>query len=284
MARAGGVDPVRLDQANSYGDTTTVGLAMAQSGVPRSSIWLLQKVGNGYPMGYADIMSQWQVIKANMSITYTDILVVHWPFSTTRSQEPACNAGDPAYNQTFCRLETWRALVDIWRSGDARAIGVSNYNASQLEEIRAAGYPLPALNQIPLNIYRSSSQLETISWCLRHGIVVNAYSPLGVPDYHTYNATGTGMTAKALDDPVLAAIAAAHPPFTPAQVTLAWLWALGVPTNPRTLNPAHMDENLAALNGDLVLSESEVAALSGRPQSLCSVDKWYECAPTPAYL
>ena len=280
MAYEGGVASVRLDQANSYGDTTTVGRAMALSGVPRENIWLLHKVGNGNAMGYADITSEFDTILANMSITYTDTVLVHWPTATAPSQEPACNAGDPRYNATFCRLETWRALVDIWKAGKSRSIGVSNYNASELQEIADAGMPLPAINQIPFNLYRSSSQLATIAWCLRHNVVVNAYSPLGVPDYHTY-PTATGMSARMLDDAVLASVAAAHPGFSPAQVVLAWMWALGIPTNPRTLSAAHMDENLSALNGALVLSEGEIAALSGRPQSFCDVDKWYECSPSP---
>jgi len=275
LAAGGGVASVRLDQANSYGDTTTVGRAMAQSGLARARVWLLQKVGNGNAMGYADVAAELATIVANMSVTYLDAVLIHWPTATARSQEPACNAG-AAYNATFCRLETWRALVDAWRAGTVRAIGVSNYNASELQEIADAGMPLPAINQIPLNLYRSSSQLATIAWCLRNRVVVNAYSPLGVPDYHTY-PTATGMSAKMLDDPVLAAVAAAHPGATPAQVAIAWLWALGFPTNPRTLDAGHMDENLRAL--DLRLTEGEVAALSGRPQSACAVDKWYECAP-----
>ena len=278
MAYDGGVASVRLDQANSYGDTTTVGRAMALAGVPRENVWLLQKVGNGNAMGYADISAEFATILQNMSITYTDTVLIHWPTATAKSQEPACNAG-PAYNATFCRLESWRALVDIWRSGGSRSIGVSNYNSSELQEIADAGMPLPAINQIPLNLYRSSSQMATIAWCLRHGVVVNAYSPLGVPDYHTYN-TSTGMSATMLDDPVLAAVTAAHRGFSPAQVVIAWLWALGFPTNPRTLRADHMDENLSALNGELVLTEGEIAALSSRPQSACDVDKWYECAPS----
>ena len=185
MAYEGGVASVRLDQANSYGDTVTVGRAMALSGVPRENIWLLHKVGNGNAMGYADIRAQFDTILANMSITYVDTLLVHWPTATAPSQEPACNQGGPAFNATLCRLDTWRAMVDIWHSGGARSIGVSNYNSSELQEIVDAGMPLPAINQIPLNIYRSSSQAATIAWCLRHNVVVNAYSPLGVPDYHT---------------------------------------------------------------------------------------------------
>ena len=86
------------------------------------------------------------------------------------------------------------------------------------------------------------------------------------------------MAPKMLDDPVLLAVAAAHPGFSPAQVVLAWMWALNIPTNPRTLRLDHMDENLSALNGQLVLTEGEMAALSSRPQTTCDIDKWYECA------
>jgi diketogulonate reductase-like aldo/keto reductase len=280
MAYAGGVTSIRLDQANSYGDTITVGKAITLSTVPRENIWLLTKVGNGLAMGYADITAEFATILGNMSINYVDTVLIHWPTATAPSQEPACNSNDPNYNATFCRLESWRALVDIWKSGGARSIGVSNYNASELEEIVIAGMPLPAINQIPLNLYRSSSQLETIAWCLRHNVVVNAYSPLGVPDYHTYN-TSTGMASKMLDDPILAMVTAAHPGFTPAQVVIAWLWKLGFPSNPRTLRIDHMDENLSALNGKLVLTEGEIAALNSRPQSFCDIDDWYECSPSP---
>ena len=173
-------------------------------------------------------------------------------------------------------LETWRALVDIWHNGGARSIGVSNYEIIHLQEIIDAGMPLPAINQIPLNISRSTTHAALISFCKAHGIVVNAYSPLGVPDWHTY-PTKTGMSPHLLDDPVLVSIAAAHPPFTAAQVAIAWLWQSGFPTNPRTMRGDHMDENLSALT--LKLSDAEMRLLSSRPQSTCDIDDWYECAP-----
>lgn len=88
------------------------------------------------------------------------------------------------------------------------------------------------------------------------------------------------MAATPLVDPVVAAIAAAHGR-TPATVLSAWLAALNVPFNPRTMSTAHMEENLRAF--DVVLSGGEVAQLSSRPQDFCDVDpRWYECAPVPA--
>lgn len=49
-------------------------------------------------------------------------------------------------------------MVEIFNNKQARAIGVSNYNISQLQEIERAGMPLPAVNQCPYNLYLSSEQ------------------------------------------------------------------------------------------------------------------------------
>ena len=116
------------------------------------------------------------------------------------------------------------------------------------------------------------------AWCARWGIALNAYSPLGVPDWHTFPSGSTGMSATTLADPVVAAIARAHNR-TAAAVMINWLWfGLGAVTNPRTRDPAHMAENLFS-SYDFRLTDGEVNALSSRPQSWCSVDNWYECAP-----
>ena len=72
-----------------------------------------------------------------------DLLLIHWPWqsksagnvtsNTTQSTDPACNTTSPVYSESGCRLSTWKALVQIWASGGARAIGVSNYNVTHLQ-------------------------------------------------------------------------------------------------------------------------------------------------------
>ena len=116
-------------------------------------------------------------------LPYVDLLYVHWPSCSTGdgctdtgiSTDPACQWGGAAYDERNCRLQTWRAMVQIWRAGGARAIGVSNYNVTHLEEIEAAGLPLPAANQIPFSIYHSAMQAATIAHCAAKGILVNGY-------------------------------------------------------------------------------------------------------------
>lgn len=273
---ANNMNLIRIDNANTYADVASVGLGMIQSGVPREKIFLLSKVGSGMPMGYNDTLAQFSTILQQQNITYVDALLIHWPTSTGNSTDTACQMGTSTYNATQCRLNTWQAMVEIYQSGAARSIGVSNYNKSEILEIMNAGLVLPAINQIPIHIYRSSSQMETIEFCQQHNIVVNSYSPLGVPDWHVFPASG-GMSNTPLVDPVVTGIANVHNR-SPAAVIINWLWQQYIVTNPRTAQLSHMIDNLSAYN--FTLTDAEVALLSSRPQVWCSIDpKFYECAP-----
>ena len=139
---------IRIDNANTYQDVDNVGLGIALSGVPRSRVFLLSKTGSGQAMGYNDTMDQIDALLSQGGVAYVDALLIHWPTSTAASAEPACNAKDAAYNATECRLQTWRAYVDAFNAGKALSIGVSNYYKAELEEIRAAGLIMPAINQV----------------------------------------------------------------------------------------------------------------------------------------
>jgi diketogulonate reductase-like aldo/keto reductase len=177
-------------------------------------------------------------------------------------------------------------MLKIFQQGDARAIGVSNYGVPELQEFLDAGLPLPSVNQCPFNIHRSSAQQPVRDFCKQHNILFNGYSPLGIPDItvdvpaasslilHKYPAP---MTASELDEPAVKAIAAAHGR-SPAQVLLNWQYSLGIPTNPRSSDPAHMLENLNIFS--FQLTPAEIQVLSTLPQDYCDLpDKWYECVP-----
>jgi diketogulonate reductase-like aldo/keto reductase len=266
---------IRIDNGLSYENVKSVGQAIRDSGVPRANIALIVKAGNPSAMGYADITAQVRQGLLDSGVAYYDNVYVHWPTSTAHSQEPACNAG-AAYNATFCRLESWRALVDLFKGGFCKAIGVSNYDAAQMAEI-VNTYDAslwPSINQIPIHLYRSSSQMQSALYAQRHGITVNAYSPLGVPDWHVYPAP---MSPTELQDPLVLALAAKYAR-SPAQVLINFLWQLGITSNPRTRSAPHMVENLNAF--DFALTDGEVNTLLASPQDWCTVDKGdYECAP-----
>lgn len=275
----------RIDAANSYQNQHDVGVGMWAAGVPREEIFLLSKVGPSLPLGYNDALDQFQKILSDMNTTYVDSLLIHWPWTTisqgnvshnaTESSDIYCNTTAATYNEKQCRLNTWRALVQIFNSGQALSIGVSNYNVSHFQEIIEAGLPLPALTQNPFHIYRSSSQMDVLNFCSQHGILFVGYSPLGVPDYKHY-PTPALPAANQLQDPTVVSIAQAHG-VTPAQVLIQWQYALGIPVNPRTTNATHMTENLNSYS--FSLTQTEIRQLSSLPQDFCLSDPtWYECA------
>ena len=71
--------------------------------------------------------------------------------------------------------------------------------------------------------------------------------------------------ANQLEHPDVVRIAAAHG-VTPAQVLLAWQWALGIPANPRSTSAAHMADNLAAYTAGIFLNQTEMDTLNSQPQ------------------
>lgn len=275
----------RIDAANSYQNQKDVGIGMASSGVPREELFLLSKVGPSNPLGYVDTLNQFEQILTDMNTSYVDTLLIHWPVQTPSqgnvshnnshdSSDPFCNFTSDQYNEKSCRISTWQAMVEIFKSGRAKSIGVSNYNVTHIQEIIDAGLPLPSVNQIPFHIYRSSTQMDISMFCALHGITVLSYSPFGVPDWHLY-PTPALPAANQLQHPLVKAIAK-HNNVTPAQVLIQWIWALGMPCNPRTMSLQHMQENLAAYS--FGLNSTEIHLLSSQPQVWCSVDPYYECA------
>jgi len=273
----------RLDCANSYYSDKSIATAIKNSGVSRDQIFILEKIGPGeqeFPLGYNDTLNQFAQILVDLQTNYVDLLLVHWPSETDPtagvSTDPSCIKAASTYNEKDCRISTWRAMVTIFQSGGAKAIGVSNYNQTHLQEIIDANLPLPSLNQCPFHLYRGvTTHQSLINFCRDHGVLFSGYSPLGVPDWWKY--PGPDMAPTPMQDQRVVQIAKAHS-VTEAQVLLQWQWALGIPTNPRSQNATHMSENLNSYN--FTLTSNEITQLNSAPQDYCSVDPtWYECAP-----
>ena len=94
---------------------------------------------------------------------------------------------------------------------------------------------------------------------------MNGYSPLGVPDHRSYSPP---QSPTMLVDPVVMAVAAAHG-VSPAVATLAWQYQLGIPFNPRSMNAAHVLENLGLAGTpwwQVQLTPTEMQQMSSRPQ------------------
>ena len=125
---------------------------------------------------------------------------------------------------------TWDAMQELARHGLARRIGVSNFTAAQLAELE----PLPAVHQLAHSPY--APQPEVVGWCRERGIEVMAHSVL----------SAAGLLA----EPALVELAAARE-CSPAQIVLSWTARRGLVPLFSSTDPAHIAENLRALEVEL---------------------------------
>jgi 2,5-diketo-D-gluconate reductase A len=139
--------------------------------------------------------------------------------------------------------ETWKALEEIYRSGRARAIGVSNFHRNHLDRLLQTGV-VPAVNQIEVHPYLTQDDLRAFG--AGHGIATEAWSPIA--------------QGKVLGDPVITAIAE-RLGRTPAQVTLRWHLQRGDIVFPKSVTPARIEENFRLF--DFELTAQDVAAITG---------------------
>ncbi len=195
-----------VDTARVYGNERDVGDAMAASGVPRSEVFVATKLWNA-DHGYDATLRACDASLERLGTDKIDLYLVHWPVEGLRH-------------------ETWRAMERILTEGKARAIGVSNYSVRHLEELLASANDPPSVDQVELHPFLQQRELR--AFCGRHGIQVEAYSPL--------------VKARRMDDPVLARIARKHGR-TPAQILVRWCVEQGIAVIPKSVRPGRIREN-----------------------------------------
>ena len=72
--------------------------------------------------------------------------------------------------------EGWQTLIDLQREGKVRWIGVSNFDAAQLERISKLAKPTSL--QPPYSAIRRDVEAEILPYCESNGIGVIVYSPM----------------------------------------------------------------------------------------------------------
>jgi len=218
-----------IDTAQMYGNEAAVGEALRASGVPRAEVFITSKLNNSFH-AYDDALRELDRSLERMHLDHLDLFLVHWPLP---------GVGD--------FVETWRAMQDIYRSGKARAIGVSNFQPHHLHRLHAETEVVPAVNQIEVHPYLTQDDVRSFN--AEHGIATEAWSPLA-----------QGLV---LDDPVLEQIAKTHDR-TPAQVTLRWHIQRGDIVFPKSVTRGRVQENFEIF--DFELDGADLAAISGLNQ------------------
>ena len=156
----------RWDSATSYESASGVAAALLNvtnhwTTTKRDEIFITSKIGppGHFNLGHDDALAQLDTVLEMFHTEYVDLLLVHWPsWNTTDSydsMDPFCNAAptNDKYDATKCRQSTWRGMESAFKRGQARAIGVSNFEEQHLEDILALNSEIPAVNQFEYVLY-----------------------------------------------------------------------------------------------------------------------------------
>jgi methylglyoxal/glyoxal reductase len=203
-----------IDTAAIYGNEKGVGRALKEFGLPREEIFLTTKLWNE-DMRQHRATQAFQESLDRLQVDYVDLYLIHWPVKG-------------------CYVEAWRAMQDIYKSGRARAIGVSNFKPHQIEDLFKVADLVPAVDQVEWHPYLQ--QPDLIKYCQERGIHVEAWAPL--------------MRGQVLADPLIEALAAKYAR-TPSQIVIRWELQREIVTIPKSVHKERIVENAGILGFEL---------------------------------
>lgn len=227
-----------IDTAKQYGNEEQVGQGIKDSGIERKQLFLTTKIFNGDQGDFDKLRNAFNEQLKKLGTDHVDLLLLHWP----------------VFNKY---IESWRALEAIYNDGQARAIGVCNFDVDHLQKLMDHANIMPMVNQIEFN--PRIHQPDTVAFCQDNHIQLEAWSPLG--------------NGQLLSSPVISKIAKEHGK-TPAQVIIRWELQQGFIVIPKSIHEERMRENRDVYDFELDADEMEAIAMVDEEKHSIWYDKY----------
>ena len=240
-----------IDTAQAYGNERGVGEGVRTCGVPREELFVVSKVAAEHKT-YEQAKAGIDETLSKMGLDYLDMMIIHSPQPWVE-----VNQSDNRYEDG--NREAWRALEEAYKAGKLKAIGVSNFQISDIESLVKTAEIKPMVNQILLHI--SNTPAELVDYCQKNDIVVEAYSPI---------AHGV-----ILNQPGIKAMADKYGVTVP-QLCIRYTIQLGAVSLPKTANPEHMKSNAQV---DFEISAEDMEVL----KNFKKIESYGESSGFPVY-
>ena len=210
-----------IDTANAYVNEKAVGRAMKKSGLKREEIFLETKL---WPSFYEQADAVEKTLD-RLDTGYIDLLLIH---------QPAGNY-----------IAGYKQMEKAYKEGKVKAIGLSNFNQQQIQEILSMCEVKPTVLQTEVHPYSQEKDLK--KFLAKEGIVIQAWYPLGHGD-------------KALiEEPLFTGLGRKYGKSS-AQIILRWHIQDGNIVIPGSKNPAHIKDIFDLF--DFALTEDEMAQIA----------------------
>ncbi|MFC6170964.1 aldo/keto reductase [Loigolactobacillus jiayinensis] len=225
-----------IDTAKAYRNEADVGRAIRDSSIPRSDIFVTSKLP-GATKTYDGAIADFNSTMKQLDIDYLDLYLVHAPWPWT----------EVGKNCDKENIDVWRAMEDIYATGKVKAIGVSNFNVHDLENILPGAKVKPMVDQI--QYYVGFTEPKITTFAKQNDILIEAYSPL---------ATG-GM----LQNAQMQELATKYN-VSVAQLALRFCLQNGILPLPKAVSAAHIKNNAEL---DFEISTADMATLNALPDT-----------------
>jgi diketogulonate reductase-like aldo/keto reductase len=221
-----------VDTAQAYDNERGVGEALRASGVARDELFVTTKLAaecKSYEKAKELIDGSLQTL----GLDEIDLMLIHSPQPWAQFRN-----GEHYFEGN---IEAWRALEEAHTAGKLRAIGVSNFESVDMDNLVDNGSIRPMVNQVLAHV--GETPFDLIEDCRAKDILVQAYSP--VAHGALVNASGLRGLAESYGVSV-------------PQLCIRYCVQLGLQPLPKTSNAAHLRENAAI---DFVISDEHMEML-----------------------
>lgn len=221
-----------IDTAQAYQNEAGVGEGIRTCGVKREELFVTTKLA-AEVKSYDEAVASIDGSLKTMGLDYIDLMIIHSPKPWAKFHEE-----DRFFEGN---KEAWRALEEAYNAGKLRAIGLSNFQKEDLDNILESCTVPPMTNQILAHI--SNTPKELIEYCKDKNILVEAYSPIGHGELFKNEEVATMAEKYNVSVP---------------QLAIRYDLQLGLLPLPKTANPEHMKNNAAL---DFEISDNDMDTL-----------------------
>ncbi|WP_339183533.1 aldo/keto reductase [Oceanobacillus sp. FSL W7-1293] len=221
-----------IDTAQAYGNESGIGQGIKNCGVNREDLFITTKLAAEIK-SYEEAVSSINESLETLDLDYIDMMIIHSPQPWMEFD------GEERFFEG--NREAWRALEEAYEAGKLRAIGVSNFQKEDLDNILDHCNVKPMVNQILAHI--SNTPFDLIAYTQEQGILVEAYSPIA--------------HGELFKNEKVAAIAKKYDVSIP-QLSIRYTLQLGLLPLPKTANPEHMKNNADV---DFTISDEDMEFL-----------------------
>lgn len=229
-----------IDTAQSYGNEEAVGEAILKTNVPREELFVTTKVwitNYGYEKAKASVEESLE----KMKLDYIDLVLLHQPFKDYHG--------------------AYRALVDLYKEGKIKAVGVSNFYPDRLVDLCLDTDVVPAVNQVEVNLFHQQNQ--ALEYNQKYGVQLEAWAPFAEGKKGIF----TNETLMGIGEKYNKSV---------GQVILRWLVQRGIVPLAKTVRKERMLENIDIF--DFQLSEEDMKTITNMNKDMSSFFSHYDPA------